>query len=332
MQNTLTSSQVEFDFEAFASLMKNVCSLEEGDLASVLWEFKGQNSSDNIYCNFYLMKSTSQKVREDEFIKKMLDSVVDFTLEYIKRHPPTKNMTAESVAKYYQKRMMRLTRKARGLLIDKITKNTSEFGELFLFMLFEEKGIVQLLNKMNLKTNRNMPVHGLDAVHLGTINNNLVFFYGYSKVCGLLSTATREAVEEISNFLSDTERQDREYDLVQDHIDESKFSDFSDKIVKMLLPYDDDSYNSNKDFVAEAHAMFLGFEWPKLRDTNPPGSSSLDSYLAVEYSKKLNKMEKTIKTHILALPEASRFSFVAWALPFSNLEEFRKKFISELKR
>lgn len=227
---------------------------------------------------------------------------------------------------FYEQNMVYLVHEAKGLFIEKLSKSTSEFGELFLFMLLESKGIVQLLNKMNLKTNGDMPVHGLDAIHIGVNGNSLVFYYGYSKVYENHTDAIRDAVKEIKNFSNDLKRQDREYDLVNDYIDRDKFKGFSDQIVDIISPY-----ASNKSFVAEAHSIFLGYHWPLLEDPQCPSSMKLDPYLIGEYLKTLEPMEASIRDHIYALPDASKQSFIVWTLPLSDLQKFRAKFMDRLK-
>lgn len=324
MQQKENSIETSFDLEKFKKLLKDVCIIDQ-KIGNVVHTFKGNTSPVNVDCEFLLIKSTEEEVREEDFIKVLLGAIVRYTLKYIKTHPSSKNRTLKEVEDFQLLNMVDLVHEAKGLFIQKSSKTTSEFGELFLFMLLENKGIVQLLNKMNLKTNGNMPVHGLDAIHIGVKGNSLVFYYGYSKVYERHTDALRDAIKEIDDFSKDQKRKDREFDLVSDYIDKDKFGDFSDRIVELISPY-----ASDKSIVSESHSLFLGYHWPLLDSLKSTNGLKLDHYLTSEYAKKIKRMESNIKNRIQVRPYASKHSFIIWTLPLSDLQKFREKFIDRL--
>ena len=320
------SKEILFDFSKFEVLLKDICIIDP-KIEKTVHKFAGKNPKPNIDCEFLLIKSTEQEVREEDFIKLLLGAIVRYTLKYIKRHPSSKNSTPKEIEDFYEQNMVDLVRQAKGLFIENLSKTTSEFGELFLFMLLESKGIVQLLNKMNLKTNAQMPIHGLDAIHIGVKDNTLTIYYGYSKVYERHGDAVRDAVKEIEIFSKDPVRKDREFDLVTDYIDRDKFQDLSEKIIEIISPYAED-----KSFVSEAHSLFIGYHWSILDKPENPESGKLDDFLIDEYSKKLSSMETNIQDKISDLPQASNHSFIVWTLPLSNLKNFREKFLERLKK
>jgi Domain of unknown function (DUF1837). len=326
MQNLDATKEAEFDLEGFNKLLNEVCSISPEEISDILHIFSGDNKDEKIKSEFLLIKSKGRRLREEAFIQVLLDAIVRFTLSYIKRHPGGKNATVKEVTAYYEKNVKKLMHQAKGLFIEKLSKSTSEFGELLLFMLLESKGIVQLLNKMNLKTNGDMPVHGLDAIHVGVDNQRLIFYYGYSKVFEKHTDAIRDAVKEIDSFSKDVDRQDREFDLVSDYIDKAKFQDFSDEIVNAISPYASDVSN-----LYEAQSIFAGYHWPRLDSPECPSSMELDDYLKQEYKKDIPKMEVSIKNHVNELENANEYTYIVWSLPLSDLEKFRGKFIQRLK-
>lgn len=320
------SEKTIFDFSKFDALLKDICIIDP-KIEKTVHKFAGKNSKPNIDCEFLLIKSTEQVVREEDFIKMLLGAIVRYTLKYIKRHPSSKNPTPKEIMNFYEQNMVDLVRQAKGLFIEKLSKTTSEFGELFLFMLLESRGIAQLLNKMNLKTNAQMPIHGLDAIHIGVKDNLLTIYYGYSKVYRRHSDAVREVVKEIEVFSKDQVRKDREFELVTDYIDRDKFQDFSEKIIEIISPYAQD-----KSCLSEAHSLFLGYNWSILDKPKKPESGKLDDFLVNEYSKKLSSMETNIQDKISNLSQASNHSFIVWTLPLSNLEKFRARFLERLNK
>ena len=322
------SEESPFDFQKFEELLKDICTLDP-KIEKVLHSFKGDNFQPNVDCEFLLIKSKEKIVREEDFIKVLLGAIVRYTLKYIKTHPSSKNPTPKEVEDFQLLNMVDLVHEAKGLFIQKLSEEkptTSEFGELFLFMLLENKGIVQLLNKMNLKTNGDMPIHGLDAIHIGVRGDALTFYYGYSKVYDDHTDAVRSSLKEIDVFSKNQKRQDREFDLVSDYIDKEKFRDFSDKIINIISPY-----ASDKSFVSEAHAVFAGYHWSLLDDPTTAEGTKLDEYLKDEYLKKTKQMEKNIKSHIKDFPDSRNYSFLFWTLPLSDLKLFRLKFVDRVK-
>ncbi len=313
-----------FDFKKFEALLSDICIIDP-KIDKVLHKYTGTKQKQNIDCEFLLIKSTEKYVREEDFIKLLLGAIVRYTLRYIRRHPSSRNPTPKELESFYEQNMVALVHQAKGLFMDNLTEKTSEFGELFLFMLLESRGIVQLLNKMNLKTNAQMPIHGLDAIHIGVKNNTVTIYYGYSKVYERHSDAIRDAVKEIKTFSNDEKRKEREFDLITDYIDRDKFQDFSDKVIELISPYAED-----KKFVSEAHSLFLGYHWPILDKPVNLETGKLDDFLAGEYKKKVIVMERKIQDKIATLPQIDNYSFIVWTLPLSNLKDFREKFVQRL--
>jgi ribosomal protein S18 len=274
------------------------------------------------------MKCEQKDVREGDFIDILLSGMIRFTLPFARRLPKIEDTTQNQneINKFYQKRMAAITKEAKNLLMDKLTKNLSEFGELFLFMIMEAEGYTQLLNKMNLKTNGEMPVHGLDAIHINVKTPNIIRNYGYSKVYENFTGDIYDVCGEITEFINCRKRQDREFQLVSSYLDEGKFTEYSQPIKDLLEPY-----SPNKKYLGSAHCIFLGYEWDFLQTLDYANIENLEDYLTDEYKKTHEKLEENILNHIKKIEDFTKYSFYVWVLPFKNIIKFREKFIEMLK-
>jgi len=94
---------------------------------------------------------------------------------------------------------------------------SSEVGELLAYCIaLEQLGAAQLLAKMALKTNNNMPVHGLDGIH-GTVEDGwLTLYFLESKLSSSANSGAKEFAESVAGFSNDTKQYQREYQLVKE--------------------------------------------------------------------------------------------------------------------
>jgi Cap4 SAVED domain len=142
----------------------------------------------------------------------------------------------------YTEKVALLHSKARRTFIQsqKASRRSGEAGELLMYLLAEwALKAPQILAKMSLKTNPNMPVHGSDGIHLKVeeSQNRLVFYFGESKVYKSLTAAIAAAAQSMSDFLVGSGPQN-EIDLLSTHIDLSGLS-FQAKqaLIDVLDPY-----------------------------------------------------------------------------------------------
>lgn len=99
--------------------------------------------------------------------------------------------------------LMMLQEEARRLFLD--SETSGEGGELLLYFLLEaELGIPQILCKMPLKTNKSMPIHGVDGVHASMRDDGgLAVYWGESKLYADVQSAMSECFTSIAPFLLD---------------------------------------------------------------------------------------------------------------------------------
>ena len=94
---------------------------------------------------------------------------------------------------------------------------SSEVGELLAYCIaLEQLGAAQLLAKMALKTNNNMPVHGVDGIHGKVENGWLTMYFWDSKLSISENSGAKEFAESVAGFSNDTKQYQREYQLVKE--------------------------------------------------------------------------------------------------------------------
>lgn len=191
-----------------------------------------------------------------------------------------------------------LSGKARDLFkrANEATNRNGEAGELLLYLLTEwVLDAPQLIAKMSLKTNRDMPVHGADGVHVrySSEHSSLVFYWGESKLYADVGAAIKSAIASICESL-EPEKMKHEINLVQRNIDFACLDkEAKDKLLQFLDPFDD-CYNNRLDVItcligfnynafssiissktARDESLFIKLAEATLRELAPELSSSL---------------------------------------------------------
>lgn len=98
----------------------------------------------------------------------------------------------------------------------------SELGEVLAYCVTQHHlSAAQVAAKMALKTNNNMPVHGLDGIHAAFENGALTIYFLESKLAGGASAGVKEYATSAAAFLANRKQYLREYELVSDlgHLD-----------------------------------------------------------------------------------------------------------------
>lgn len=145
------------------------------------------------------------------------------------------------------------------MMVQKRTHRNGEAGELLLYVLTEWiLAAPQIIAKMSLKTNRDMPVHGADGVHARFCGETqrLLLYWGESKLHSKVSDAITDALESIVEALT-PEKMQHEIDLVQRNIEFAGLAPAArDAFLRYLDPYDE-SYNARHDVTT----CLVGFDF-----------------------------------------------------------------------
>lgn len=285
------------------------------DLLHVFPEKSMENSST---CKFFLIRCTAQQIREEDFIKLLLNSIVKYVLKREEYSP------SGSLDNFTLDHIHDIWKSARSKFLTK-NKNAGEVGELILFLILESEGIVQLLNKMNLKTSSEMPIHGLDAIHIQVVNDKIILHFGQAKMYQNLNGGIDAALEDVKNFTTNQNARELELNLVSNYIDDKKFDQHADTIKDLISPY-----GRHKENLNDSNSIFVGYNWDLLQNLSSRGSNELTPYLQTEYTKLHDDLSNNIKNKISKIPEIKDQEFTIYLLPFKDIQSFRALFLRRL--
>lgn len=286
-------------------------------LENLLESFPDKSLQNSSTCKFFLIRCTAQQIRESDFLQLLFNSIVKYVLKREEYQP-------HGLDSYASDNMYDIWQKARSKFLTK-NKNAGEVGELILFLLLESQGIVQLLNKMNLKTSSEMPIHGLDAIHIQVINDKIILHYGQAKMYQNLNGGIDSALDDIKKFTTNQNARQLELNLVSNYIDDKKFDQHAETIKDLISPY-----GRHKEKLSEANSIFVGYNWDLLQELSKRGSTELTTYLKAEYEKIHDGISSTIKNKISKISEIKDQEFTIYLLPFRDTEDFRKSFVRGL--
>ncbi len=259
----------------------------------------------------------------DEFVNVLAEHLTPFCLprneinDAFKDISPTDHVALGSASD-------RLNNKARSLFIraKKGSNRSGEAGEIALYILNEwVLEAPQIVSKMYLKTNNNMPVHGTDGIHAkyDSESQKLLLYWGESKCYQSFSGALDAALTSIKDFIDEGHEQ-REIDIITDHYDLGELDDASkNAILEFLDPY---SENSNERIAI--FSCLLLFEDPYALDGDINGDeieAAFAKELANVADKFVSSIAETLKKRGL---EKARFEF--FLLPVPSSQDFRDKF------
>lgn len=137
--------------------------------------------------------------------------------------------------------------------------SSGEAGELLLFLLTEWIiGAPQIIAKMSLKTNSQMPVHGSDGIHVKFVpeTGKLLFYSGEAKLYSRIDGAIASAAKSIAEGL-DHDKAKHELELVRRNL---SFAGLTGEAEAALLKYLDpleEAYNDRVDVVT----CLIGFDF-----------------------------------------------------------------------
>lgn len=150
----------------------------------------------------------------------LTDLLVDYALPLAKRRQA--NLAgATSRSGGSMAAQARLVREARQLLLKFTEEHKARYGELGELLSYaiavHYMGAAQVGSKMALKTNSNMPVHGVDGLHVrANQDGTITFFVLESKIVPNATNASRDMISSISEYQKDRAKLLNELRLVND--------------------------------------------------------------------------------------------------------------------
>jgi hypothetical protein len=220
--------------------------------------------------------------------------------------------------------MSRLDAEARRLF-QKVRSNpdrTGEAGELILYLLTEWiLEAPQIIAKMSLKMNPNVPAHGADGVHarFDRESGKLLVYSGEAKLHQKVHAAIASAVDSISNAF-DYDAHKHELKLVQRNVDFSGLDKPArEALIDFLDPYSD-ACDDRVDIVT----CLIGFDFSGYSDLEPHGDNAEEIFRkkALESLDFLGpKMAGALKDAGLGSKKVELF-----LLPLPSVQELRDRF------
>jgi hypothetical protein len=242
-------------------------------------------------------------------------SEIDAVHEAVKTLPPQESMLA------YNK----LRDAAADLFIkaQKSTNRNGECGELLLYLLIEWKlAAPQIMAKMSLKTNGQMPVHGSDGIHIkyDETSDNLIFIWGEAKLHKTIGGAIKSALQSVGEALK-YEKQKEDINLVRRYFDLSGLpASTKDKVLDYLNPLHA-SYHKR----ADLSACLIGFDFEGFRKLASVAAGDLEDTFQKLVVGELSAATAHIEQE-LAKNGISHHRMEMFFIPFESVDELRKAF------
>lgn len=227
------------------------------------------------------------------------------------------------------KRVVRQDNKARKLFALTQTKlnRKGECAELLLYALLEwAYGAPQIVSKMHLKTNRNMPVHGADGIHLrfDETAQELELIFGESKGYATFETALRSALDSIKDFVTNRDKLGRELEIAQDHIDLGNAEPDTVLAIKTYI----NPYTRERLKRRETHACLLAYNDDAYKHLRSVALSDRETWLFNEMRRALADRQEAIESLCSKDPHVD-LNFLFFLVPVESIDTLRSAFSKE---
>lgn len=164
----------------------------------------------------------------------------------------------------------------RYIKAKKGSHRSGEATEIVLYILLEwVLKAPQIVSKMYLKTNNDMPVHGTDGIHarFDAKTGELFLYWGEFKAHQTLASAFASAMESLVEFV-DLAKEEKEIDLIHSHADLGEIgSDEKKAILEFFDPYVKKSNKRKPVF-----ACLLVFDEPTLSQVSDSEQKFVDHF------------------------------------------------------
>lgn len=209
----------------------------------------------------------------------------------------------------------------------KATNRNGEAGELLLYLLTEWiLGAPQVIAKMTLKTNPQMPVHGADGVHVRYCPETarLFLYWGESKMYGDVGAAITSAAKSIAKSLEPDEL-DHELQLVQRNIDFTGLgTEGKEAILRYLDPHEEE-YNERKDVIT----CLIGFDFDGFQKASAAGDQGAEDAFRALAKEHLEAVAPKVAAALEAAGLDSQ-NVELFFFPLPAVQEFRDLFQSRI--
>ena len=277
-----------------------------------------------VRAKFYYLSFRDGLPSQSEFVNYLKHQMVQYCIPLRDRMRTWAKIQASPEDRY--RLMADEIDKARGLFIKarKLQTKAGEPGELILFVLLEwAMKAPQLVSKMYLKTNAQMPVYGSDGIHVGldTDGVSLRLYLGESKLYDNVPDALTAVFKSITTFVQDKGMQAREIQVARDHMtlgDEHAM--LKDALLRYLDPYEQQQVQRRDVF-----ACFVGFDFMKYKDLQKLSPELVESEFKKLFDARVQEVMELLKGRLGGVGmDVINFEF--FLLPFPSVANFRTAF------
>lgn len=195
---------------------------------------------------------------------------------------------------------------------------SGEGTEIILYILLEWiLKAPQIVSKMYLKTNNDMPVHGTDGIHAryDSSSSDLFLYWGESKAHKTLGSAFKSAMESLVEFI-ELAKEEKEIEIVHAHADLGEMTPTEkDALLEFFDPMNEKSNKRKPVF-----ACLLVFNDPMLLDVVDDENDFIASFqtMATQF---ISELKDSLDSYKL-FPR--RFDF--FLLPVTSVQDLRDLF------
>ena len=287
------------------------------------WETDGQQLEGHCY----YLNFRNDDISIDEFVDYIFRQIIYFCL-------PSGEI-AKLRAKYNETQNVAIwvaaIEKAKAMFVKASESELTlgEPGELILHIMLElVLNAPQLVAKMSLKTNSNVPYHGSDAVHVRYNDEaqKLDIIWGESKLYQQLSSAMDDAVTSIKSFNGDGKGDSprvRDLQIVRD------YASVEDEDLEAVLLEYFDPYNDSSNKTIEYYSCLFGFDYSVYNRLDRRGDRDIDEYFVEEYKKRIESAHD-LWVNKVANGKIDSMRFIVFMWPFKNVSDLRRRFMSKL--
>lgn len=281
----------------------------------------------NLHGSFYYLTFRDSSPTLTEFVEYIYWRMIAFCLPRAERASLMRQYSRTHDERY----IIEMVDRARNLFVaaKKARVTSGEPGELILFILLEAfLDAPQVACKMYLKTNKNVPVHGTDSIHirLDKSSGRLMLFWGESKLYEDLSDGLSAIVTSIKSFITPTAGtagRDRDISILRDH------TNVPDKNLRKAILNFFDPYSEKSNQRIEVFGCLAAFNHQFLNGCQTIPSADVEKKFLAEYQMRINSACRLFESKIRAAKLAS-FNFHLLLLPFRSLQELREAFYRKL--
>lgn len=294
-------------------------SIGESDFLNSFINIGTQQLNNKNKLNIFMLYNNANEFDYKLLERNLLEAVATYAL-------------SRTVNEKYKNKPITLSQKAREKFKE-INKNDGELGELMLYCFLETHlKAPKILSKLELKTTNKMYVNGSDGVHFLKLDDgNYQLIFGESKMYNSLNAAIENALESIREFKEEVNKSDEdksgitfEKNLISDNLQKEFKEEEEEFLFKLIYPSSESEFE-----VDDAFGIFIGYETQISENEKNLTNSEFRNVMKEKILNEISRASVNINNKIEE-KGLSGHNFYIYIVPFTNIDENRKKILGEI--